>query len=220
MEEGELAKRYGLDLEALKKEQIKLAKTIKTKDAADFSAAEKFCGISTIVIKNQIIAAVIVCDRQFNVLEQQYYLDKLRFPYIRGFRSYREIPAILEAFNKLQEKPDVVFISGHGISHERLGLASHFSILTAVPSVGVSDNLFDLDSVKGEDIFLGDAKVGKILVSKPGSSPMYVSPGNLISIESAFRITKEMIKSPHKLPEPLKLASKYAKEVQQELAIV
>ena len=46
---------------------------------------------------------------------------------------------------------------------------------------------------------------------------MYVSPGNNISIESSYELSKNMIKLPHKKPEPLHLAAKYAKEVRQEL---
>jgi deoxyribonuclease V len=219
MENEEILKKYNLNLEDLKKEQLKLAKSIEAEDSIDFLNAEKFAGISTLIVKSQIIAAIVLCDKDCNILEEQYFLGKLRFPYIYGFRSYREITPIVEAFNKLNEKPDVVFIEGHGITHPRLGLASHFSIITGVPAIGVADNLFEENKLEDGDIVINSKKIGKVLISKPGSSPMYVSPGDKISIASAYELAKKFIRLPHKLPEPLKLSSKYAKSIQRELKL-
>ncbi len=221
MDEKELATRFGLDLENLKKEQIKLAKSLEIKDAEDFSNASKFGAIGNIVVQNKIISAIIICNKEFEIIEQQYFLDKLRFPYIHGFRSYREIPSMIEAYNKLSEKPDVIFIQGHGIAHPRLGLASHFSLFTGIPTIGVSSDLFEEDKMaeNNEDILLNGKKVGKSLMSKEKSNPIYVSPGDKITINSAYSLTKNLIKHPHKLPEPLHLAIKYAKEIRDELGL-
>jgi deoxyribonuclease V len=219
MDEQELASKYGLDIEALKKEQIKLAKILSIKDNDDFSLAIRFGGISNLIVGNQIISAVIVCDKDCNILEQQYFLDKLRFPYIHGFRSYREMPSMAEAYNKLNEKPDVVFILGSGINHPRLGLASHFSIVMGVPTIGVEKDLYDGNELdpEGKNILLNGKKTGRVLVSKEKSNPLFISPGNKISIETAYNLTLGFIKPPHKLPETLHLASKYAREVREEL---
>lgn len=215
----ELAKRYNLDLKALKEEQIKLAKSLKIKDAADFSAIERIGAIENICIKNKIISAMVVCDKNYEIIEQEYFFDKLRFPYLHDFRSYREVPAMIAVYNKLTEKPDVVFIHGHGICHPRLGIASHFSVAAGIPSIGVSDNLPEGNNIKGKDVFIEGKKVGRVLASKEGSRPLYICPGNLISIESAYELVKNMIVEPHKMPEPMHLAHKYAKEVQKELKL-
>ena len=137
MEEGEIIKKYGIYIEALKREQLKLAKSLSIKDAegVDFSSVERFGAIENLCVKNKIISAIVVCDKDFNIMEQQYFFDKLKFPYLYGFRAYREMPAMIEAFNKLNEKPDVILISGHGICHSRLGLASHFSLSAGVPTI-------------------------------------------------------------------------------------
>lgn len=218
MQEKELAEKYGFDLEELKGDQLKLAKAIVLKDSLDFNSVTRFGAISNMIIQNQIISAIIVCDEQCNILEQQYFLDKLRFPYLYEFRSYREMPAMVEVYNKLNEKPDVIFISGHGMGHSRLGLASHFGIFTGIPTIGVAGELFNEDfSVKNEEILFNGKKVGKVLQSKEKSNPLFISPGNNISIESAFVVAKKFIKFPHKLPEPLHMAVKYAKEIKKEL---
>lgn len=60
-------------------------------------------------------------------------------PYIPGFLSFREYPALLAAWAQLQQKPGLIFVDGHGISHpRRLGVASHFGLLVDVPTIGVA----------------------------------------------------------------------------------
>ncbi len=221
MKPEELAKKYNIDLVKLEKEQEKLAKTLKIKDSADFSAITRIGAVDNAFSQNNIISVSIVLDNETEFLEQEYFSDKMRFPYISGFRAYRELPAMVETINKLEEKPEVVFLSGHGIAHPRLGLASHFSLSTGIPSIGVSDSLLGEDvkagDTDGSDILKNNKKVGKVLISKPGSRPMYISPGNLISIETAYQLSKKFIRLPHKLPEPLHKAHKYSRDIRKEL---
>jgi deoxyribonuclease V len=219
MEEGEIVKRYGLDLEKLKQEQIKLAKNLKIKDSMDFSLGEKIGAVDTIMVGNKIISAAVVFDRENNVIEQQYFLDKLKFPYLHEFRSYREVESMVGAFNKLQERPDIVLIRGQGITHPRLGLASHFSILVNTPSIGVSDSLFQENKVDEENIIKDGKKVGRVFLSKEGSTPIYLSPGNNISLASSVEVVKRLIVFPHKFPEPMHFAHKYVREIKEELGL-
>jgi deoxyribonuclease V len=219
METKEIAEKYGLDLDNLTKEQLKLSKLLNFKDSIDFSSIERVGAVENLLVNNKIISVALVCDKEFNILEQQYFLDKLRFPYLYEFRSYREVPAMVGAFEKLNEKPDVVLIHGAGLIHPRLGLASHFSLAVSVPCIGVAEDLFELDKIEGENILKEDKKIGKVLISKEGSTPLYISPGDKISLNSSYSFVKSMIKSPHKLPEPLHLAHKYAREVKKELGL-
>ena len=219
MEEIELAKKFGINLEALRGEQLKLAKTLQIKDSMDFSLIDKFGAIESIIVKNKIISVAIVCDKNFNVLEEQYFLDSLKFPYIYGFRSYRELPSMVGAFEKLGDKPSLVFLEGAGIIHPRLGLASHFSLASGVATIGVECSLFDINKIEGEDIIKEDKKVGRVLQSKENSNPIYISPGDKISLQTSYNLAKQMIKEPHKLPEPLHLAYKYARNVRKEFGL-
>lgn len=212
----DIAKRYNIDLEKLKKEQETLAKQVSLKDSIDFSQVTKIGGISQIFFQNKIIAASVVLTSDMEIIEQKYFSDKVKFPYISGFRAYRELPAMLSCFHQLDEKPEVVFIAGHGILHPRLGIASHFSIVADVPSIGVADSLL-VGEIKGDDIIYNGKAVGKVLQLKKGSRPIYVSPGSLISVKSAAELARKLIKQPHKIPEPLRLARKYAKEVMKEV---
>ena len=220
MEAKELAEKYGIDLKELEDEQIKLAKQLEIKDVAAFSGFEKIGAIENIIIKYKIISAVIVCDKEYEIIEQEYFLDKLRFPYIHGFKSYRELPPMTAAFNKIKEKPDIMLIKGDGINHSRLGIASHFSIAVGgLPTIGVTDKLFEGNKIVKEEVVVGKDKVGKVLKTKEGAKPLLVYPGNRISIESAYEFVSNMVVPPHKLPEPLALAHKYAKDIKKEMKL-
>jgi deoxyribonuclease V len=216
---NELIKKYKIDLKALEKEQIALAKDIVAKDKIDFSLADSFGAFENIFIKNKLLSAIIVCNKDCEVIDRAYVFEKVNFPYISGFRSYRELVPMIMAYERLSEKPDLVFIPGNGIIHPRLGLASHFSLsVGGIPTIGVSNNYLDCEIVKN-DIFRDGKKIGKVLVSKEGSNPMYVSLGNNITLETAYELCKKLINLPHKKPEPLHLSRKYAKEVQKELIL-
>jgi deoxyribonuclease V len=212
----ELSKKYGINFDELEKEQLKLSKQLEIKDKIDFDLSDKFGAIDNTFINNKILSCIIVCNKEFEVIDRAYVFEKVLFPYLPGFRSYRELPAMINAFEKLSEKPDVVFISGQGITHPKLGMASHFGLSVGVPTVGVSDSYSQCE-IKDKDILKKDKKVGKVLITKQESNPMYVSPGDHISVKSAYEISEKLINLPHKHPEPMHLASKYAREVRKEL---
>jgi len=214
----ELIERYHISIEKLEAEQKKLSKNITDKDSIDFNNVMRVAGVESVFFKNSIISAIIVLE-EGEIVEQEYFQDKIRFPYLSGFRAYRELPSMVAAFNKLDEKPDLVFISGHGILHPRgLGLASHFSLVAGVPTIGIAERLL-IGVQENEDILLIGKKSGKILKIKQGANPIYVSPGNQISVETAAELVKRFVLEPHKLPEPLRLAKRYAKEIRKELFI-
>ncbi|MGA7936098.1 MAG: endonuclease V, partial [Kovacikia sp.] len=59
------------------------------------------------------------------------------FPYIPGFLSFREVPSVLDALEKLSLAPDLLLCDGQGIAHpRRFGIACHLGLLTDLPSIG------------------------------------------------------------------------------------
>ena len=217
----ELSKRYGIDFDKLEKEQIKLAKDLTIKDKIDFSLVDRFGAVENIFIKNKILSCFIVVDKDFEIIDQAYAFERIPFPYFPGFRGYRELPAMIKALERLNEKPDIVFISAQGIIHPRLGLASHFGLVTNIPSVGVSSSLIECEASNEDasEIIKDNEVVGKVLISKKESNPLYISPVNNITVNSSYDISKKLIRLPHKRPEPIHIAAKYARNVKKELVI-
>lgn len=223
MEPEDIAKKYGIELEKLEKEQERLAKELNIKDKIDLSLIEKYGAVDTIFIKNKILCCFIVCDKDYEIIDRSYVFERVKFPYIPGFRSYREAPSIIEAFEKLTEKPDVILVSGQGIIHPKLGLASHLGLSLSIPIIGVSNSLIgcqiDGEEIDGANIIKDSKKVGNVFITKKGSNPMYISPGDKITVKSAYEVVKKTIVPPHKKPEPMYLAAKYSKKVREELNV-
>jgi len=209
----------GIDLEELKQEQKKLAKLISLKDQFDIKSAQKFAGIFTETINRDILAVVVVLDENFEVIDRKYSIQKARFPYIPGFRAYRELNVIIDAFSKLETEPDVVFILGHGISHESgLGIASHLGISLQKPVIGIAKNLI-YGEEKENKVYIDYKVVAEKLKTKEGAREIYVSPGNLISLKTALELTKKFVRDNHKLPETIIEARKFAKDIREEVVI-
>ena len=76
-------------------------------------------------------AAVAVFDVVNGKLGQIVSAEaKSRFPYSPGLLSFREVPVLAAAFEKLSKRPDLVICDGQGIAHpRRLGIAAHLGIL-------------------------------------------------------------------------------------------
>src|SRR5215475_6782453 len=63
----------------------------------------------------------------------------LLFPYIPGLLSFREGPAVLLAWSKLQNQPDLLMFDGQGIAHPRgIGIASQMGLWLERPTIGVA----------------------------------------------------------------------------------
>src|SRR3989344_6699143 len=104
MVKEDLLKRYGINLEKLKKEQISLAKSLEIKQVLDSEAIGKIGAIENIILGNKIISVLVVCDKSGEILEQQYFVDRLRFPYLFRFTAYREVGTMAGAYNKVLDK--------------------------------------------------------------------------------------------------------------------
>jgi deoxyinosine 3'endonuclease (endonuclease V) len=83
------------------------------------------------------IRAVIVLLRypELTVLERQVAEGPEPLPYIPGLLSFRELPIVLQAWERLRAAPDLVMVDGQGIAHpRRLGIAAHLGVLRDVPA--------------------------------------------------------------------------------------
>jgi len=133
-------------------------------------------------------------------------------PYRPGFQAYREMPAMIEAFNSLEQEPDLILVSGTGVAHPRkLGIASHLGLALNKPTIGVTQKLVFGNVDKGKIMLYNDI-VGFEIITREHANPVYVSPGHLVSLGSTLDTVSKIIKFPHKMPEPLHLAHKFARK--------
>lgn len=204
-----------VDIGKLKQEQLKLSEKVITTDS--FKKIETVGGCDLAYVDNKVISAVIVLDyRTMKVIEKKYAVIDVPIPYIPGFLSYREAPAIVEAFNKLENKPDALLCDCNGILHpRRIGCASHVGILLDQVTIGVAKNLL-CGELKDNTVVV-DKEVRAITIkTKEFAKPIFISPGHKISLKTSVEIVKKCLKD-HKLPEPLHQAHKYASKLKREL---
>ncbi len=201
-----------MDLLELKREQAKLSYRINLEDT--FSEIKTIGGAECQVIGNKLLATVVVCEfPSFEVKEQKSYVLDNPLPFKQGFAAYREMPAIIEAVNQLEQEPDLLLVKGEGILHPRgLGIASHLGLELNIPTIGVQDK-FTFGNLQEGRIIVDGRVSGFEIKTKEFSNPLFVSAGHNISPETVLNIIPKTILHPHKLPEPLHLAHKLGRKI-------
>ncbi|WP_423145959.1 deoxyribonuclease V [Rubrolithibacter danxiaensis] len=181
---------------------------------------------------NKNITSIASCDISFNRFSDVVYAgiiilsypslkeigritvkSKAEFPYIPGLLAFREIPALIEAWHKLNIKPDILICDGQGIAHpRRLGIATHFGLIADIPTIGCAKSLLTGKYTEPENStfsysFLYDKKevIGVALRTKKNCKPVYISPGNGINLEQSIEIIKNCT-GKYRIPEPTRLA--------------
>jgi len=140
------------------------------------------------------------------------------FPYLPGFLSFRELPAILAALERLPERPGLIIADGQGIAHPRgLGIASHLGVITGIPTIGSAKSRLigefrEPGPEKGswEPLHYNGTIVGAALRTKRGTKPVFVSPGHLVSLEDSIRFVLGFCDR-FRIPEPLREADRISR---------
>ncbi len=163
---------------------------------------------------NQFFAAIVVLDfSSLTVIEEATAEDRVAFPYVPGLLSFRELPVLLQAFRGLKRIPDVVLVDGQGIAHpRRLGLASHLGLWLQLPTIGCAKSRLcgeheEPGPGKGAQVplVIGDEVLGAVIRTRDRVKPLYVSPGHLMNVATAVRLTLACTRR-YRLPEPTRLA--------------
>lgn len=196
--------------------QLELLGKLKFGHEFEFSHLKTIAGIDVSYTKEReiLVAGLVLIDYpEMRVREARSDRFPIRFPYIPGYLSFREGPAILELLERMTEKPDLLMIDGHGIAHPRkMGIATFVGILSGIPSIGIAKKRlcgeYDMpDRLQGSSspLYFQGEQVGYVYRSKTGVKPIYVSSGYLISQDKALELVKTTI-SKYRLPEPIRWA--------------
>lgn len=162
-------------------------------------------------------AVAVLSFPELQLQEQAIARRPTTFPYIPGFLSFREIPAVLDALEKISTTPDLILCDGQGIAHpRRFGIACHLGVLLDMPTIGVAKSLFvgkhdELPVEKGswQPLRHQGETVGVVLRSRTGVKPLYVSVGHRISLPTAIDYVLRCT-TKYRLPETTRWADKLA----------
>lgn len=167
-------------------------------------------------------AAVILTFPGLEVVESASAVDRAAFPYIPGYLSFREIPVLLKAFGRITARPDVILCDGQGIAHPRgFGLAAHLGTLLRIPSVGCAKSRLvgehrepALRRGSRAALRYDGRRVGSVLRTRDGVSPIFVSPGWGVDVAAADRIALSC--SRLRIPEPTRQAHLEVNRIRRE----
>jgi len=163
---------------------------------------------------NRMFAAVVVMRREgLEILETRTATVEATFPYIPGLLSFRESPAVIQAWSKLMLKPDCLVCDGQGIAHpRRFGIACHLGLLFETPSIGCAKSLLvgkyqEPGKARGSVEYLYDRGelIGAVVRTKESVEPVFVSQGHKISLERAVEVVLACCTT-YRLPEPTRQA--------------
>jgi len=142
---------------------------------------------------------------------------KTSFPYVPGYLSFRETPAVLDALQNLKQLPDILLCDGQGVAHpRRFGIACHIGVLTGIPTIGVAKTRLigthaTVPAEKGAYVPLLDqgVEIGVVLRTRTNVKPVYVSIGHKISLASAVKLVMQCV-TKYRLPETTRWADRIA----------
>ncbi|MCX9080929.1 MAG: endonuclease V [Candidatus Methanoperedens sp.] len=207
--------------ENLIKVQHMVAKRAIIKD--DFKNIRFIAAADQAFLDKLIISGIILLDfHSLEIIERVFSIQPVSFPYISTFLSFREGPAIVNAFKKLKTRHDILLIDGAGINHpHNAGLATHVGVALDLPTIGITKTILCGKGVEPTNVGEAsplvhtDRTVGWLLKSRQKSKPIVIAPGHRVSLDSSISIVKSCLGG-HKLPEPARLAHEYANMCKNE----
>ena len=198
------------------------------------------CDISFNRFSDVVYAGIVVLRLPgIEIVTSATVVTRARFPYVPGLLSFRETPALLEAWEKLEVAPDVVMLDGQGLAHpRRFGIACHFGLLTGLPTVGCAKTVlvgkYDEPGERAGEYSLMTHKgetVGAAVRSKDRVAPIYVSVGHLIDLPGAIKLALRCVrgyqtdglfsdsKSKYRIPEPTRQAHLLVNELRRNAGV-
>ena len=163
--------------------------------------------------KTTAFAAAVVYDRsERRIVEVAPAAEPVGAPYVPGFLSFREGPAVLAVLRKLAHAYGVVCFDGQGYAHpRRCGLATHMSVTLGVPGIGVAKSRYigtfaepGRDAGSAAPLMDKGEQIGVVLRTRTGVNPLFVSVGHRVDLPSAVALVVDCCRV--RVPEPTRQA--------------
>ena len=203
--------------------QDELAPRVELGPPLDLEGVRYVAGADVSTAGDRAYATVAVLSfPELAVVEVQGFEARLTFPYVPGLLAFREIPSVAGALEKVEAPVDAVIFDAQGLAHgKRMGLASHLGLFLDVPAVGCAKSRLvgtyeEPGQQKGSatDLVHRGEVVGKVVRTRDGVSPVFVSVGNRVALESAVDLVLACC-TKYRLPEPTRQAHNAANRLRR-----
>ncbi len=179
---------------------------------------------SSFIGENILSVFVLLAYPSLEILEKVWHYGSVELPYVPGFLAFREAPNLLLAYEKLTQKPDLIMVDGHGISHpRRMGIASHLGVQLQKPTMGLAKEVlvgkFEMPGPEPgavSPVLHRNEHIANAIRTKEKVKPVFASAGHLMDLASATHLALATTRK-HKLPEPTRLADHYAEVFKAEV---
>lgn len=204
-------------LESLREEQRELSFQVVEADVDP--VPQTYGGVDVAYKGDRAFAAAVSLDattlETTEISEAEIDVD---FPYIPTYLAFREFPAVHAAFAELRDRPDLLFVDGHGRLHPALfGFACFAGVRLNVPTIGIAKHPLAGRPNASADTVLGAIPIDMEGTTRgyawtpPGAShPFYVSVGHRISLSRSLEVAQRATR--RRYPEPLAVADRLSKE--------
>ena len=201
--------------------QLQIAPLVERQDR--FGTVRTVAGADIALDEKTGYAAFIVYSfPELEEIERVWCKGELTFPYVPGLLSFREIPLLRQAFEKLRTRPDLILADAHGWAHpRRAGMACHLGLLLDVPTIGCAKSVligeYKMPAAKrGSNSRLMDGReqIGVALRTRDGVRPVFVSVGHRMSLETAVRLVLKCTDG-YRIPKPQREADHWVKQLKR-----
>lgn len=210
---------WNLTLEAAIAIQQKLRNRVIAEDRLD--AVHYIAGIDVGYEENNTVSRAAIAVLSFPDLQlQETAIARCPtpFPYVPGLLSFREVPAVLDALEKLRIAPNLLLCDGQGYAHpRRFGLACHLGVLTDLPAIGVAKSRYigeheELPKPRGswQPLIDEGETIGSVLRTQTDIKPVYVSVGHRVALPTAIDYVLRCTPN-YRLPETTRLADRFSR---------
>lgn len=216
---------HGFDLSPAEARRLQedLASWVVVGPALDLSGVRHVAGADVSTHGDMAYATVVVLEFPgLSLVEVQGIEAPLRFPYVPGLLSFREIPPLVGALQKVETPVDAMILDAHGLAHpRRMGLASHIGLFLDVPTVGCAKSRLvgdfeepGMEKGCATDLVHRGEVVGRVLRTRARVSPVYVSVGNRIDLRSSVELVLACCER-YRLPETTRQAHNAANRLRR-----
>lgn len=168
------------------------------------------------------ISAAVCCICVFEyqtgkMVEKVHLKGQITVPYMPGYLAFRELPLILETYQKLERDPDLILFDGNGYLHyKNMGIATVASFYLNKPTIGVAKSYLKVDHTEFTmpdnkdgaytDIVVRGRIFGRALRTHKDVKPIFVSCGNRIDLDTAVQVVLHLITPESRQPLPVRYA--------------
>ncbi|BBL79778.1 endonuclease V [Rubrobacter xylanophilus] len=217
---------HGFDLTPVEARRLQeeLAGRVEEGPPLEIGEVRHVAGADVSTGRGMAYATVAVLDFPgLSVVEVRGFEAPLRFPYVPGLLAFREVPAVIGALREVETPVDALICDAQGRAHpRRMGLACHVGLFVDVPTVGCAKSRLVGDfrepgEEKGSvsDLLHGGEVVGRVVRTRDGVSPVFVSVGNRMDLGSAVELVLACC-TRYRLPEPVRQAHNAANRLRRE----